>query len=302
VPKKNKNDKGRVLAVINSFYIFLLSILINFSLFSSLVKISASNNVDTKKRPVPINFVKIIKKTHFKEPEVEALPEKEIVKKNPVKIETKKKKPIKKTARIVKEKMVVKSLPPPSPQTKKIVKKQAPKEVKEPAKQAGKTYAALQNKVVDESPKIPDKPAFDEALPNGANTPEPENTIEKKEALSITKEPAVEIKTASNKEADNDINGFVPIGKLTRIPVAKGEIAPSYPEKARRMNKEGTVHLEVSIDTNGLVMEARVIKSAGFGFDEAAYEAVTKARFEPAMVNEKSVPVKVLIPVKFELE
>jgi protein TonB len=68
------------------------------------------------------------------------------------------------------------------------------------------------------------------------------------------------------------------------------------------MNKDGTVFLEVSIEATGRVMEARVIKSAGFGFDEAALEAVSNAWFEPAMVDEESVPVRVLIPVKFELK
>jgi protein TonB len=89
---------------------------------------------------------------------------------------------------------------------------------------------------------------------------------------------------------------------ITKFPAIMGEISPAFPEKARRMNKVGTVQLEVTIDSSGHVIEAKVIKSAGYGFDEAAMDAVRVAKFEPAMADEEPVPVRVMIPIKFTLE
>ena len=84
-------------------------------------------------------------------------------------------------------------------------------------------------------------------------------------------------------------------------PSFKKMVLPVYPRYAQRVNKEGLVLLEVLIDRNGLPKEVSFLKRAGFGFDEAAKEAILCSRFHPAM--EKGMPISCLvtIPIRFEL-
>ena len=84
-------------------------------------------------------------------------------------------------------------------------------------------------------------------------------------------------------------------------PAFKKKVMPLYPAYARRLHREGSVLLEVLIDRDGIPRGISFLKRAGFGFDEAAREAILKARFYPAM--EKGMPILCLvrIPIRFEL-
>ncbi len=58
----------------------------------------------------------------------------------------------------------------------------------------------------------------------------------------------------------------------------------SYPWRAELLNKEGIVRLRVTLDAGGKVRDAVVIGKAGYGFDEAAVQAVlTRCRFTAAL-------------------
>jgi periplasmic protein TonB len=59
-----------------------------------------------------------------------------------------------------------------------------------------------------------------------------------------------------------------------------------YPPEARRMGLEGQVVLRVGIDRRGSIRAVRVIKKAGYGFDEAASRAMWKFKFTPARTRE----------------
>ena len=84
-------------------------------------------------------------------------------------------------------------------------------------------------------------------------------------------------------------------------PAFRTKVVPLYPEHARRLKREGSILLEVLIDRNGIPRGISFLKRAGFGFDEAAREAILKSRFYPAM--EKGMPILCLvrIPIRFEL-
>ena len=84
-------------------------------------------------------------------------------------------------------------------------------------------------------------------------------------------------------------------------PAFRTKVVPLYPEHARRLKREGSVLLEVLIDRDGIPRGISFLKRAGFGFDEAAREAIMKSRFYPAM--EKGMPILCLvrIPIRFEL-
>jgi protein TonB len=76
---------------------------------------------------------------------------------------------------------------------------------------------------------------------------------------------------------------------------------PVYPLMARRLGREGRVLLRLTIDENGKLLNIEVVERAGFGFTEAAIEAVKKSTFRPAMQDGRPVMSKALLPVSFKL-
>lgn len=70
-------------------------------------------------------------------------------------------------------------------------------------------------------------------------------------------------------------------------------------ESARRAGVEGTVILEVVIDSEGCVRSPRVLKGLPLGLNEAAVAAVQSWLFTPARLNGRPVAVYYVIPVSF---
>ena len=77
---------------------------------------------------------------------------------------------------------------------------------------------------------------------------------------------------------------------------------PVYPSVAKRLQKEGSVLLRVTIDERGRPVDVEIVKSAGFGFDEEAVKAVQCSTFVPAKKEGKPLACKVLLPIRFVLK
>lgn len=77
---------------------------------------------------------------------------------------------------------------------------------------------------------------------------------------------------------------------------------PVYPHKARRLGKEGKVVLRLIIDECGNLLNVEVLEKAGYGFTEAAIEAVRKSTFLPAKKNGKPIASQALLLIRFQLE
>jgi protein TonB len=75
---------------------------------------------------------------------------------------------------------------------------------------------------------------------------------------------------------------------------------PRYPQEARAKNIEGTVVVEILIDSSGRVVRARVIQSVPL-LDAAALECVYQWEFKPAVKNGRSVPTIAHAPVAFRI-
>jgi len=54
-------------------------------------------------------------------------------------------------------------------------------------------------------------------------------------------------------------------------------------------------------ESHGLPKDVNLLKRAGFGFDEAAKEAILCSRFHPAMEKGMPIPCLVSIPIRFEI-
>jgi TonB family protein len=81
------------------------------------------------------------------------------------------------------------------------------------------------------------------------------------------------------------------------VPIYKPE--PNYTKEARDAKVEGTNILEIVVDSQGKVSEAKVTKSLDKGLDENAVNAVRAWKFKPATKAGKPVACKTTIEVSF---
>lgn len=79
-------------------------------------------------------------------------------------------------------------------------------------------------------------------------------------------------------------------------------VKPEYPRLARRLGREGKVVLRLFIDEHGRLLNVEIVEKAGYGFDEAAMDAVKASSFLPAKLNGHPVACKAILPVRFRLE
>jgi len=77
---------------------------------------------------------------------------------------------------------------------------------------------------------------------------------------------------------------------------------PEYPKAARTAGVEADVPLELIVDASGTVVDARLLKHAGYGLDEAALRAVRAYRFIPAERAGHGVSVRMRWVVNFRLD
>ena len=85
-------------------------------------------------------------------------------------------------------------------------------------------------------------------------------------------------------------------------PVAIRKVVPAYPELARAAGAEGTVWVQVTIDTKGRVIAARVVKSDTIArLEEAALKAAMDWLFTPGKQRDVPVPARIAVPFEFHL-
>ena len=78
-------------------------------------------------------------------------------------------------------------------------------------------------------------------------------------------------------------------------------VTAAYPTHARADEIEGDVEVEIVVDREGRVLEARVTRPAGHGLDEAALSAVRAYRFSPAQRAGRAVRVRMPWSIQFRL-
>jgi protein TonB len=78
-------------------------------------------------------------------------------------------------------------------------------------------------------------------------------------------------------------------------------VVAAYPVHARADEVEGDVGVEIVVDREGRVVDARVTNPAGHGLDEAALTAVRAYRFSPAQRAGRAVRVRMPWSVQFRL-
>jgi protein TonB len=87
------------------------------------------------------------------------------------------------------------------------------------------------------------------------------------------------------------------------VPLYEINPPPNYPSVARRRRYEGTVVLNVLVDTTGRAAEVTVAQSSGYAvLDRSAKADVSRWRFKPARKGFRTVEMWVKVPVRYELK
>lgn len=77
---------------------------------------------------------------------------------------------------------------------------------------------------------------------------------------------------------------------------------PIYPFEMRASGMRGEVLVDFTVDIEGRVRNAYVIRSLNPAFDDPAIEAVRHWKFEPGMRGERPVPTHMQVPIVFHLD
>lgn len=109
-------------------------------------------------------------------------------------------------------------------------------------------------------------------------------------------------RVAGDAAASPPVAAIVHPASAVSVPAKLVAAAPAaYPSGARADDVEGEVGLEIVVDADGRVIDARVVKHAGHGFDESALAAIRGYRFSPAERHGQRVRVRMPWTVQFRL-
>lgn len=90
------------------------------------------------------------------------------------------------------------------------------------------------------------------------------------------------------------------IGGAIKPPIKRRDVRPVYPGDAMAGAVQGVVIAEVTIDTEGKVSNARILRGVPL-LDQAALDAVRQWEYEPTLLNGVPVPVIMTVTVTFSL-
>ena len=153
-------------------------------------------------------------------------------------------------------------------------------------------------------PRRPTPPAPPVTAAAPTETPAPVQLSTRQPALSAAARSASQNGVRGEGEAGEAAAASAPGGPSQGAELRPGgNPAPRYPQEARRRGQQGEVVLRVTITPVGEARRVRVLRSSGYDrLDEAAREAVTRWRFEPARRAGRPVEGLLDIPVVFRLE
>ncbi|MDH4211492.1 MAG: energy transducer TonB [candidate division WOR-3 bacterium] len=102
---------------------------------------------------------------------------------------------------------------------------------------------------------------------------------------------------------DTIFKPVVPYYNLSKEPYLRDIPGVVYPSSAAQKRQQGSVVLGLLLDTDGSVLDVKVLISTGFmELDNAAKKNGWKARFSPPEFNGMPVRVWVSMPIDFELQ
>ena len=121
--------------------------------------------------------------------------------------------------------------------------------------------------------------------------------------IAIPKEPPAPPKADSESDNSNS-KVFVVVERMPKLigGMANFRKNVKYPQLAKQAGIEGRVYVKFIIDEHGNVVKPRVVRGIGGGCDQAAIDAVKKAKFQPGLQRGKPVKVWYTMPIYFKLD
>ena len=95
--------------------------------------------------------------------------------------------------------------------------------------------------------------------------------------------------------------GLMSVGGGVAAPQVIHSVEPEFTPAAREANFQGSVLIQLVVDSQGVPQDIRVTRHLGMGLDEKAIEAVGQYRFKPATYQGHPVSVQIVIEVDFHL-
>jgi TonB family protein len=92
------------------------------------------------------------------------------------------------------------------------------------------------------------------------------------------------------------------VGPDVAAPAVVFEVEPRYTEPARRACIEGTVILELILDTSGLVDSVTVLRGLPLGLTKNAVDAVSQWVFAPCTFHGEPVRARYILAIHFRLD
>lgn len=95
--------------------------------------------------------------------------------------------------------------------------------------------------------------------------------------------------------------------QVDQQPQVKGGLATltreaTYPTEARQEGLQGRVYVQATVNPDGSVREAEIVRGLGEALDEEALRVVENAEFVPGEYNGKPVPARKTVWIQFQIE
>lgn len=162
----------------------------------------------------------------------------------------------------------------------------------------------IEQEIVEEIPEVNDAFEIEEEDSEEKELEEVPEKPEKPEEIVETPSELPET-TASNENFSETVESpenFIPFYKVDKKPQFIHEAVLRYPPLAKKNNIEGVVIVEAAIDKEGTLIQVKILKKAGYGFDESASAMLENSSFTPAYSNGMPVGVKMRFTIRFELD
>jgi TonB family protein len=177
----------------------------------------------------------------------------------------------------------------------------ADKYAAESLKEAQTAQAALDAELKTQEGKV--IKSYDRAreLAAAAKTAADKAATDAKSARERTEAEAARAEAARAKAATarrEKLAKAIRVGGQIRPPIKIKEVAPVYPAIAQSARIQGDVVIEATIDEEGKVADARVVKSVPL-LDQAALDAVRQWQYQPSLLNGVPTAVVTNVTVKF---
>jgi protein TonB len=151
------------------------------------------------------------------------------------------------------------------------------------------------------APKAPEKEWVKPTIGQTAPVPTKPSEPEKPEPPAPAGPPGPP-SSGEYGEGDGSIAQVTKLPMLLNLGDLSAILRRFYPEAARDERREGTVVIDLHVDTTGRVTSVDIARSASQDFDQAARRVGLLLRFSPAYKGAEKVPVRLRQAIRFNLE